>query len=293
MCYSRSIRSTVNVSVTPTAAAAPPPAAPMVLWKTLAYVPTTATTAAAKLATQQPTDRCDTPDLSNSFTCLPLPDERLIQMCSLFSVNKHSYGFFTISGNTGNFMVCLLFGYRVSITSQTPSHNQTVPIYNCFSCLQSCCTYLKVISASHKTWRRCVTQPWSDLFACCSSADQSKPHTFDHRSPTELHSLSVVLLYLTGCRYTAAQCSVPPLPESDPQDVERHGSEADRIFLHGGRYQQHPNPQPWWGPPPFPPHFYRVLTRLSAHKHTFIWTAVHALRQDGTAVNSAWLKADW
>lgn len=54
----RFIRSTVSVCVTLTAAAAPPPPAPTVHWKTQACVPTTATTVAAKLATQQPTDRC-------------------------------------------------------------------------------------------------------------------------------------------------------------------------------------------------------------------------------------------
>lgn len=66
--FHRSIRSTASVSVTPTAAAAPPPAAPTVPWKTLAYVPTTATTAAAKLATQQPTDRCGTLHLFTKIT---------------------------------------------------------------------------------------------------------------------------------------------------------------------------------------------------------------------------------
>lgn len=59
-CYFfyRSIRSTVNVCVTPIAAAAPLPTAPTVLWRTRASVPTTATIVAAKLAMQQPTDRC-------------------------------------------------------------------------------------------------------------------------------------------------------------------------------------------------------------------------------------------
>lgn len=56
--FYRSIRSTVNVCVTPTAAAALPPAAPTVPWRTPACVPTIATTAAAKLATPLPTDRC-------------------------------------------------------------------------------------------------------------------------------------------------------------------------------------------------------------------------------------------
>lgn len=41
-------------------------------------------------------------------------------------------------------------------------------------------------------------------------------------------------------------------------------------------------------PAPLPPWAY-----ASAHKHTFIWTDVHALWQEGTAVNSAWLEADW
>lgn len=58
-----------------------------------------------------------------------------------------------------------------------------------------------------------------------------------------------MFLYLTCCLHAAAKCAVLPLPESDPQDVERHGSEADGIFLHGGRYQQHSDPQPWWGLP--------------------------------------------
>lgn len=59
-CYffCRSIRSTVSVCVTPTAAVAPPPPAPTAPSRTRACVPTTATTAAAKLATQRPTDRC-------------------------------------------------------------------------------------------------------------------------------------------------------------------------------------------------------------------------------------------
>lgn len=54
----RSIRSTVSVCVTPTAAAAPQPPAPTAPWRTRVCVPTTATIAAAKLATQRPTDRC-------------------------------------------------------------------------------------------------------------------------------------------------------------------------------------------------------------------------------------------
>lgn len=55
--FHRSIRSTASVSVTPTAAAAPPVPALMAPWKTQACVPTTGTTVAAKLATQRPTDR--------------------------------------------------------------------------------------------------------------------------------------------------------------------------------------------------------------------------------------------
>lgn len=55
--FYRSIRSTVSVCVTLTAAAAPPPPAPTAPWRTQACVPTTATTVAAKPATQRPTDR--------------------------------------------------------------------------------------------------------------------------------------------------------------------------------------------------------------------------------------------
>lgn len=150
----------------------------------------------------------------------------------------------------GVFTVRWLCQYEHNTPNTSPSYNQSVPKHNCFCCLQSCCTYLEVISAARKNlpspckpaavWRVRL------LFLLQSRTSRAA----DHRSPAELQSLSVLFLYLTCCLQTAAQCSVLPLPESHPQDVERHGSEADGIFLHGGRYQQHPDPQPWWGPPP-------------------------------------------
>lgn len=173
------------------------------------------------------------------------------------------------------FIVWLLCDDVSAPTQQTeapPSHNSHVPNEKGSSQLQSHCTYLEVARASNKSWRGGVIQRWRGV--ACWPVVLRQPHRFDQRSPTELQSRpAVMFLYLTCCLHAAAKCAVLPLPEPHPQDVERHGSEADGIFLHGGRYQQHSDPQPWWGLPlalqdweHINPHWFGLLCSLYGRK---------------------------
>lgn len=121
----------------------------------------------------------------------------------------------------------------------TSQCNKALPNNNCISRRNHVVHISGLLAPLMITWHSRVPRRLILCVACLSIVlcGLERAPQFWLQKPHWVTKSTSALLYLTCLLYAATHGAVLLLPESDPQDVERHGSEADGIFFHGRRHQ--------------------------------------------------------